>query len=92
MKNYKQHKLHQFWLFKTSNESIATVAAYGTIMPLEMGTVTITATTTDGTNLSLSYVINVTEPQQSGDPCDVNGDGNVTTVDITMIYNRLLGN
>lgn len=78
----------------SSDNSIATVAADGTIETLEMGTVTITATTTDGSNIALNYVINVTESQSqpSGNPLDVNGDGNVTSVDITMIYNYLLGN
>lgn len=76
----------------SSNSSIATVAADGTIETLEMGTVTITATTTDGSNFSLSYVINVTEPQSqpAGNPLDVNGDGHVTSTDITVIYNYLL--
>jgi hypothetical protein len=56
-----------------------------------MGTVTITATTTDGSNIAISYVINVTEAQQSGNSLDVDGDGYVTTTVITMIYNYLLG-
>lgn len=76
----------------SSDSSIATMTADGTIETLEIGTVTITATTTDGSNLSLSYVINVTEPQQSGNTLDVNGDGYITSTDITMIYNYLLGN
>ena len=76
----------------SSDETIATVAPDGTIETLEMGNVTITVATTDGSNLSLAYVINVTEAQQSGNPLDVNGDGFVTSVDVTMIYNFLLGN
>ena len=76
----------------SSDNSIATVTADGTIETLEMGTVTITATTTDVSNLSLNYVINVTEAQQSGNSLDVNGDGYITSTDITMIYNYLLGN
>lgn len=79
----------------SSDETIATVAADGTIETLAMGTVTITATTTDGTNLAINYIINVTEsqlPQPQGNPLDVNGDGDVTAADITLIYNHLLGN
>jgi uncharacterized protein YjdB len=76
----------------SSDNSIATVAADGTIETIEMGTVTITATTTDGSNLSLNYVINVTEAQQTGNSLDVDGDGFVTSADITVIYNYLLGN
>ena len=79
----------------SSDETIATVAPDGTIETLAMGTVTITATTTDGTNLAINYIINVTEsqlPQPQGNPLDVNGDGNVTAADITLIYNHLLGN
>ncbi len=75
----------------SSNENIATVDANGLIETLEMGTVTITATTTDGSNIAINYVINVTEAQQSGNSLDVNGDGYVTSADITMIYNFLLG-
>lgn len=78
--------------WNSSDSSIATMTADGTIETLEIGTVTITATTTDGSNLSLSYVINVTEAQQSGNSLDVNGDGYITSTDITMIYNYLLGN
>ena len=78
----------------SSDNSIATVAADGTIETLEMGTVTITATTTDGSNIAVNYVINVTESQSqpAGNSLDVNGDGAVTSADITMIYNYILGN
>lgn len=79
----------------TSDEAIATVAPDGTIETLAMGTATITATTTDGTNLAINYVINVTQAQQSGsqgNPLDVDGDGSVTSSDVTAIYNYLLGN
>ncbi len=85
---------NQTLTWTSSDNSIATVAADGTIETLEMGTVTITATTTDGSNITLNYVINVTESQSqpAGNFLDVNGDGAVTTADITMIYNHLLGN
>lgn len=85
---------NQTLTWTTSDESIATVASDGTIETIAMGNVTITATTTDGTNLAINYAINVTEAQQSepsGNPLDVNGDGYVTSSDITKIYNYLLG-
>lgn len=85
---------NQTLVWTSSDETIATVASDGTIETLAMGTVTITATTTDGSNLAITYVINVTETQQSGQPAnplDVNGDGSVTATDITIIYNYLLG-
>ncbi|MBR6489915.1 MAG: Ig-like domain-containing protein [Muribaculaceae bacterium] len=78
--------------WSSSNENIAIVDANGTIETLEMGTVTITASTTDGSNIAINYVINVTEAQQSGNSLDVDGDGVVTSADITMIYNYMLGN
>ena len=85
---------NQTLAWSTSDPSIATVAADGTIETLEMGTVTITATTTDGSNIAVNYVINVTESQSqpAGNSLDVNGDGAVTSADITAIYNHLLGN
>ena len=82
-------------VWTSSDENIATVTIDGTIETLAMGTVTITATTTDDTNLAINYIINVTQAQQSdpqGNSLDVNGDGDVTAADITMIYNHLLGN
>ena len=84
---------NQTLAWSTSDPSIATVAADGTIETLEMGTVTITATTTDGSNIAVNYVINVTESQSqpAGNSLDVNGDGYVTGADITTIYNYILG-
>ena len=68
--------------------------------PAEQTEITLTAAgndrmPTDGTNLAINYIINVTEsqlPQPQGNPLDVNGDGDVTAADITLIYNHLLGN
>ena len=84
---------NQTLAWSTSDPSIATVAADGTIETLEMGTVTITATTTDGSNIAVNYVINVTESQSqpAGNSLDVNGDGYVTGSDVTMIFNYILG-
>lgn len=82
-------------VWSSSDEAVATVSPDGTIETLALGTVTITATTTDGSNIAISYVINVTEAQQSGpqgNSLDVNGDGDVTSTDITIIYNYMLGN
>ena len=43
----------------SSDESIATVSSNGLVTPVAVGTVTITATSTDGTNISDSVEINV---------------------------------
>ena len=41
--------------------------------------------------IAIYYVINVTEIQQLSNPFDVNGDGTVSSADITLIYTHLLG-
>jgi uncharacterized protein YjdB len=45
--------------WKSSNESVAVVDRNGVVTAIGVGTATITATTTDGTNLSASCVVNV---------------------------------
>ena len=43
----------------SSDETVATVSAYGTVTPVGVGTVTITATATDGSNVSGSIELTV---------------------------------
>ena len=51
--------------WKSDNEAIATVDANGVVTAHEVGVATITATTTDGTNLSASCTVNVIHTQAS---------------------------
>ena len=51
--------------WKSDNEAIATVDANGVVTAHEVGAATITATTTDGTNLSASCTVNVIHTQAS---------------------------
>ena len=46
----------------TSDEKVATVSADGKVTPVAQGTATITATTTDGTELSATCAVTVTDP------------------------------
>lgn len=54
-------------IWTSSNESIATVDANGVVTAVAIGTATITATTQDGSNLSASCEVTVTEYNPFGD-------------------------
>lgn len=56
---------NQVVTWKSDNEAIATVDANGVVTAHEVGVATITATTTDGTNLSASCTVNVIHTQAS---------------------------
>lgn len=56
---------NQAVIWKSDNEVIATVDANGVVTAHEVGVATITATTTDGTNLSASCTVNVIHTQAS---------------------------
>ena len=56
---------NQAVIWKSDNEAIATVDANGVVTAHEVGVATITATTTDGTNLSASCTVNVIHTQAS---------------------------
>lgn len=49
-------------IWSTSDASVATVNEYGMVIAVGRGNATITATTTDGTNLSASCLVNVLPP------------------------------
>lgn len=68
---------------QTVEENVVTVVAKG------IGTATITATTNDGSELTANCEIVVIRKSIAG---DVNGDGQVTAVDVTALYNFLLNN
>ena len=63
----------------SSNTKVAIVSSDGKVTPVGKGTCKITATTTDGTNLSSSCNITSNVEYQKG---DVNRDGKVNTLDV----------
>ena len=65
--------------WSSSNTKVATVSSSGVIKAAGNGTCKITATTTDGTNLSSSCNITSNVEYQKG---DVNRDGKVNTLDV----------
>jgi len=75
-------------VFKSSNESIASVDEDGVISAISEGICTITVETTDDSNLSASCAIYVVEPYVLG---DINEDGTVSVADVTALVNIILG-
>ena len=71
----------------SSNPAVATVDENGLVTAVAAGTATITATTTDGTDLTASCKVTVEDPAIPG---DVNGDGNVNGADIVAVINYVL--
>ena len=71
----------------SSNPAVATVDENGLVTAVAPGTATITATTTDGTDLTASCKVTVEDPAIPG---DVNGDGNVNGADIVAVINYVL--
>ena len=65
--------------YTSSNEKVAKVKEDGTVIAVGKGNCIITATTTDGTNLSSSCNITSNVEYQKG---DVNRDGKVNTLDV----------
>lgn len=70
----------------SSNEEIATVDTHGRIMALKPGRVTVTATTTDGSNLSASCEVTILRKG------DMNDDFVIDVTDINSILNIMLNN
>lgn len=75
----------------TSDQSIATVDGNGIVTALAEGTATITAKTTDWTNLTASCVVTVSGHYTPIVRGDVNEDGVVNGADVTTLYRILLG-
>jgi len=61
--------------WKSSDESVATVDEYGNVTALKIGTALITATTTDGSNLSASCMVNVIKAPVYVDDMEITYDG-----------------
>lgn len=72
--------------WKSSNTSVATVDANGKVTAIGVGEATITATTTDGTNLSASC--NVKVEATLG---DVNNDAIINVTDVMTVVSHILG-
>lgn len=80
-------------IWTSSNNNIATVDANGNVTAINQGTANITATTTDGSNLSADCLIMVyPEQQPSGLAGDVDGDGRITITDVVTLIDMLLNN
>jgi len=73
----------------SSNPSIATVDDNGLVTTHSVGTATITAMTTDGSNLSASCTVTLLPVGVKG---DVNDDGRVNISDVSDLIDMLLGN
>ena len=74
-------------LWASNNPSVATVDSNGLVTTHAKGTATITAMTTDGSNLSTSCTVTLLPVGVWG---DVNNDGNISITDVTALINYLL--
>lgn len=72
--------------WQSAKPSVASVNSNGEVTAIAPGEATIIASTDNG----LTAFCNVTVSQDCN-PCDVNGDGAVTSADVTAIYDILLG-
>jgi uncharacterized protein YjdB len=74
-------------LWASNNPSIATVDSNGLVTTHGVGTATITAITTDGSNLSATCTVSLLPVCLKG---DVNNDSNVNISDVTTLIEYLL--
>ena len=74
-------------LWSSDNPSVATVDSNGLVTAHSVGTATITATTTDGSNLSTTCTVTLLPVGVKG---DVNGDSNISISDVTKLIDYLL--
>ena len=75
--------------WSSSNTNIATVSSSGLVTAKAPGTATITVTTADGSNLSASCIVTVTDSSHLQG--DVDGNGNVDGTDLNILINIILG-
>ena len=73
-------------LWGSSNPAVATVSNNGLVTAVNAGTATITAMTTDGSNLSASCIVTVYTEMMG----DVDGNGSVNISDVTALIDYLL--
>ena len=74
-------------IWASNNPSVATVDNNGLVTTHSVGTATITATTTDGSNLSTTCTVTLLPVGVKG---DVNGDSNINISDVTKLIDYLL--
>jgi hypothetical protein len=75
--------------WRSSDVTVVTVDADGLVTAVGIGTAQVIATTTDGSNLTASCLIDVTLGNSK--PGDVNGDGDVNSADVMSIYSIMAG-
>ena len=73
-------------LWGSSNPAVAMVSNNGLVTAVNVGTATITAMTTDGSNLSASCIVTVYTEMMG----DVDGNGSVNISDVTALIDYLL--
>lgn len=74
-------------MWASNNPSVATVDSNGLVTTHSVGTATITAITTDGSNLSTTCTVTLLPVGVKG---DVNDDGRITIDDVTTLIDYLL--
>ena len=77
----------------SSDESVAIVDQNGVVRAVSNGNAIITCTTTDGSNISKSVNVTVSDiPKGFSNKGDINNDGKVDLVDVFLVYNTYLKN
>ena len=74
-------------LWSSNNPNVATVDSNGLVTTHSVGTATITAMTTDGSNLSTTCTVTLLPVSVKG---DVNGDNNIGIKDVSSLIDYLL--
>ena len=74
-------------IWASSDEAVATVDSNGLVTTHSVGTATITAMTTDGSNLNTTCTVTLLPVGIKG---DVNGDNNINISDVTKLIDYLL--
>ncbi len=74
-------------LWSSDNPSVATIDSNGLVTTHSVGTATITAMTTDGSNLSTTCTVTLLPISVKG---DVNGDNSISISDVTKLIDYLL--